>query len=335
MDPVTAISLASSIVAFVDFGTKLVKGAIEIYAAPDGVLEDNRSREAVARDMKRFAARLIAPDTTRLSGQEKALCDLATECQQLSTALVELLGLIKPDDVASKRSSLWAALRNKFYEKDREDLEKRLGFCRDQLDLHLNFSTMTSVGALIESVKDDSARLRQLEAAIDELVSLGANEQQTLRKLLSLQEEALNATINARILDSLAFDGMRGRYDMVNEAHYKTFRWILGDDDVDSESDLLGSVTSDGDFDDDDNSAGSDEDTSVGNDGPEVQHRADLDEEVERMRSDARARFLGWLSSGKGIFHISGKLGSGKSTLMKFLSDHPTTRSSLEEWAGM
>ncbi|KXX74090.1 Vegetative incompatibility protein HET-E-1 [Madurella mycetomatis] len=352
MDPVTAVSLASSIVAFVDFGTKLVRGAIEIHASTDGVLEDNRSREAVARDMKRFAARLIAPDTTRLSGQEKilsgqekALCDLATECQQLSTALVELLERIKPGDVASKRLSLWAALKNKFYEKEREDLEKRLGFCRDQLDLHLNFSTMTSVGALIESVKDNSARLQQLEAAMDELVSLGANEQQALRNLLSLQEEALNATINARILDSLAFDGMHGRYDMVNNAHYKTFRWILGDDDADSESDLLGSVTSDDDSGDDGSPVGSDEDTAVGSDDPEArhrkrseelraQHRKDLDEKVERMRSDARARFLGWLSSGKGIFHISGKLGSGKSTLMKFLSDHATTRSYLEEWAG-
>ncbi|KAK1624060.1 hypothetical protein BDP81DRAFT_465006 [Colletotrichum phormii] len=40
--------------------------------------------------------------------------------------------------------------------------------------------------------------------------------------------------------------------------------------------------------------------------------------------------FPQWLESGKGIFWIRGKPGSGKSTLMKFLVTHPTTRLKLE-----
>lgn len=48
----------------------------------------------------------------------------------------------------------------------------------------------------------------------------------------------------------------------------------------------------------------------------------------------ARERLNTWLSSGEGIFHISGKLGSGKSTLMKFLSSHPNMRTELQKWAG-
>jgi len=45
----------------------------------------------------------------------------------------------------------------------------------------------------------------------------------------------------------------------------------------------------------------------------------------------ARELFLHWLSSGNGIFHISGKLGSGKSTLMKFLCDHDRTTAELQK----
>jgi ABC-type molybdenum transport system ATPase subunit/photorepair protein PhrA len=45
--------------------------------------------------------------------------------------------------------------------------------------------------------------------------------------------------------------------------------------------------------------------------------------------------FGNWLSSGNGIFHIAGKLGSGKSTLMKFLCDHQKTKTELQKWAGM
>ena len=41
-----------------------------------------------------------------------------------------------------------------------------------------------------------------------------------------------------------------------------------------------------------------------------------------------------WLRSGTGIFWISGKPGSGKSTFMKFISSHFQTKESLISWAG-
>ncbi|KAF4997738.1 hypothetical protein FDECE_11995, partial [Fusarium decemcellulare] len=41
-----------------------------------------------------------------------------------------------------------------------------------------------------------------------------------------------------------------------------------------------------------------------------------------------------WLKSGSGIFWLSGKAGSGKSTLMKYLCNHKDTRSQLSRWAG-
>ncbi|KAH8647868.1 hypothetical protein BX600DRAFT_443209 [Xylariales sp. PMI_506] len=48
----------------------------------------------------------------------------------------------------------------------------------------------------------------------------------------------------------------------------------------------------------------------------------------------ARISVIRWLSSGDDMFHISGKAGSGKSTLMKFLRRHPQARTELERWAG-
>ncbi|WDK10949.1 hypothetical protein CGRA01v4_02228 [Colletotrichum graminicola] len=41
-----------------------------------------------------------------------------------------------------------------------------------------------------------------------------------------------------------------------------------------------------------------------------------------------------WLSDGKGIFHISGKPGSGKSTLMKLVAESRDAASLLDSWAG-
>lgn len=54
-------------------------------------------------------------------------------------------------------------------------------------------------------------------------------------------------------------------------------------------------------------------------------------EDEERLQT--RQLFLSWLRSGTHICHISGKAGSGKSTLMKLLWHHPKTRSLLEHWA--
>ncbi len=47
-----------------------------------------------------------------------------------------------------------------------------------------------------------------------------------------------------------------------------------------------------------------------------------------------KSSLLDWLRTGDGLYWVSGKPGSGKSTLMKFIADHPVTQSALDEWAG-
>ena len=44
--------------------------------------------------------------------------------------------------------------------------------------------------------------------------------------------------------------------------------------------------------------------------------------------------FIEWLTHGTGIFWVTGKAGSGKSTLMKFLSHHRLTSETLTHWSG-
>ena len=44
--------------------------------------------------------------------------------------------------------------------------------------------------------------------------------------------------------------------------------------------------------------------------------------------------FLEWMQSQKSIYWVSGKAGSGKSTLMKYCCSHPETSKALQNWAG-
>ncbi len=43
--------------------------------------------------------------------------------------------------------------------------------------------------------------------------------------------------------------------------------------------------------------------------------------------------FTEWLLEGSGVFHVAGKPGSGKSTLMKYICEHDEVRQHLQQWA--
>lgn len=55
--------------------------------------------------------------------------------------------------------------------------------------------------------------------------------------------------------------------------------------------------------------------------------------EQRKWRNQKRESFLDWLRTGDGIFYCSGKAGSGKSTLMKFLAHESRTRDELSFWS--
>ncbi|OTA81348.1 hypothetical protein M434DRAFT_37581 [Hypoxylon sp. CO27-5] len=83
----------------------------------------------------------------------------------------------------------------------------------------------------------------------------------------------------------------------------------------------------------------SDEENSIENLSPSKSPLPDSPnaEEVPNLAEGnlikARDGFISWLKQDAGIFYISGKPGSGKSTLMKYLTRHPKTREYLTVWA--
>ncbi|SCV33631.1 related to small s protein [Fusarium fujikuroi] len=242
LDPVTAIGLASSIVAFVDFSAKLVKGSIEIYQASDGTLTENRNSQAVAGAMERFATRLVIQQPSQLFGEEKELVDLAKNCHVVCLKLLNLLGRIKPKDLSSKRQSLWAALKNRFHEGERKELESRLDTYRRQLELHMSFKTMISVEKLSQYVAEHSESLNPLKATVSELSAISIDTHESIRQLLNTQKAVLHASITKQILKSLKHGDMDKRHGMIEDAHEKTFQWIF-DIDGAARNDQAGAVS--------------------------------------------------------------------------------------------
>jgi len=126
MDPVTAIGLASAIVQFVDFSTKIIHSAKEIYDSATGSTEENQSLEYVVSEMQHLSQKLDHPPNAQQTDDERALSRLAAECKILSDQILGLLTSIKPKDVESKpkdvkskRQVVLAALKNMLNERDK------------------------------------------------------------------------------------------------------------------------------------------------------------------------------------------------------------------------
>lgn len=136
MDPFTAISLASAIVQFVDFGTKLIKGGREIYYSTTGSTEENASLETVVSEMRIWSAKL-AYSGSALRSEEKAICSLAEECRKLSGKILDLIEKGRPKDQKSKTQVVFAAVRGKWHDGDKQQLLGRLDYCRSQLSIQL------------------------------------------------------------------------------------------------------------------------------------------------------------------------------------------------------
>lgn len=146
----------------------------------------------------------------------------------------------------------------------------------------------------------------------DAVAALNPNSklQDEARTVLDLSDLAVSKVLQNSILEALRFEKMDSRFDNIEEAHTKTFKWLLEDE----TSNSLTLPTGD-------------------TDDPWFAGMAhSLNRDIP-MRLEIRKDFTNWLSRGNGIFHISGKPGAGKSTLMKFLVESDKVRKYLDTWA--
>jgi len=163
--------------------------------------------------------------------------------------------------------------------------------------LHHRRETKTTLQSLVASAATNNNQLRELTENVDQLrhhiASINPEESKHVSNLITLQQSAFDMVVQQRVLKGLRFERMHGRYDMVQDAQYNTFRWMLEAREAD------------------------------GNNPSYI-----------RKKDEMRQEFVDWLASSGGVFHFTGKLGSGKSTLMKFLCEHPRTKELLNQWAG-
>jgi hypothetical protein len=124
--------------------------------------------------------------------------------------------------------------------------------------------------------------------------------------------------VRMKLQEWLRFPSIDDRRAGIAKAHRETFRWIFSPIQSSDDPDLSSSSLIE---DSDISSTPSIEDPDV-SPTPSMQR-------PESSGSD----FVEWLRNGSGVYWIQGKMGCGKSTLMKYVSENKLTENHLLEWA--
>ena len=108
LDPLTAISLASAVVQFTEFGVKLVTGSIELYHSVDGASAERSNLERNISRVRKLADKIIFPleqddDLVPSLNDEKELKELAHSCRMIASDLLSVLDGLKVKSLAGPR----------------------------------------------------------------------------------------------------------------------------------------------------------------------------------------------------------------------------------------
>ncbi|EPE07292.1 hypothetical protein F503_07943 [Ophiostoma piceae UAMH 11346] len=301
MDPASAIGVAAGAIAFLDFAIELVKGSHEIYCSLNGSTEENAHIDLVIYDLQSASASLLLQQTPSRAGlvsqHEKALIELGTKCHRKCTELLRITNSLQVHD-RSKWSSFKTAWKSRW---KKDDIDRMHSDLRDyRLAILLRLNQMQIENQLQAHEKLDAMLL-------------------DFRRLIK-DEHPTEASICSRIKHQLYFKSIYSREDGISDPGEGTFAWIM-----DQSSDYAV--------------------------GQECEVPDEYVQNERQARSRARSEYLSWLGQdvqirqpgtqngdvvapSPRILHISGKAGSGKSTLMRYLSRHDQTRAALKKWAG-
>lgn len=147
MEPLTALSVASSVFQIADFSTKIISRAKEIYQSADGASKANvflqDATDGLAELHEALADDLKINDTKSQRGMwtsEKRLLRLAEDSRSIAATLQSKLNRVKLPAEGGKLDAFQQAFRTVFAQKEIDALVMELDSIRKQVDTALLIS---------------------------------------------------------------------------------------------------------------------------------------------------------------------------------------------------
>ncbi|KAM7203288.1 hypothetical protein V8F33_002279 [Rhypophila sp. PSN 637] len=310
MDPVSTLAFSCNILDLVERGHACCRTFKELYKAADGIskqrsaiLEAIESMQSVIDDLR--STRLSLPRSrTEKDKVDQSLLLVASRCEDLASDLAAAIEHCRVKKTGSLLSTAKAAVRALLTQDDIAKIELALQQRGETLHMLLLTCTHRDVAFLLDQIKATEIHHETRHSQV----------MQKLRQLDSqmgpagfLQNGFKDAPMVRKNITE-ASELAKETQPMLNRQLILSSLKFLGNDmrmeEVHEAADeTFGWILEVA------------ADTSLG----------DSDE----------INFAKWLRNGLGVFHVTGKPGSGKSTLMKYIVDDPRTSGLLAHWAGV
>ena len=371
MEAVAAIGLTGNILQFIQYAAQLISTGNEIFESATGSSQRNSELEKIYATLSTFASGLQKHGTSQSGNQSTtsslpishssenlehftALNALASDCEEVCG---QLLGKIRCLKIEGKKwracKSFRAALEAAWDGKSISKLESRLDrfqkvillhffpiiryydireVCSDAYMLRRRSNQQSSLLGMTIALRKESHDLNldqslKLDSISNTLSDLVASNNQLTEELSRNQalvpsiREMSAAENESRVQNNRSLS-LKSRVDGLATDISKLALTEHELEDVAKEQAMLRSINFPS--------------RPVRHDNIPLSHEKTFRWMLESGDTEEHSvgeRFRDWLSNEDGIFWVSGKPGSGKSTLMKFLADHSTTRVLLEDWS--
>ncbi|KAF7534385.1 hypothetical protein G7054_g6266 [Neopestalotiopsis clavispora] len=264
---------------------------------------------------------VVDASNQQLSVEESALRSLAIRCKDTSTELSAILEKLRVNQQASTHTkNLRKSFRSLWESRKINDLASRLSEYRSELVANLSALTSNRQSTVLRELatlqeRNASMQLRQTA----KLEEVSRTVQQIHQVSERLHENALSPTTEK--LDQLAYDIKQVEYTGLADTLNNSISAIR---ELSIQQTILRSLHF--------------ESRAIADAQYETFNwilrpaKPKFDQDQSQGGGDF-STFVEWLRHRNGVFWISGKPGSGKSTLMKFLSQHPDTTKILSDWA--
>ena len=161
MDPLTAFSVAGTVIQFVDYGTKLLLGAHGLYKSTSGVLTANQELELVTADLRGVIRKLGSLTTeggTHQDADEKELhetfLEIRDEATRLATELMTKLERLKVKEDLRGHQRAWAslfkAIESAWSKDELHEMRLKLKTLKEAMETRLLFSLRSVPVSLVQ-----------------------------------------------------------------------------------------------------------------------------------------------------------------------------------------
>lgn len=336
MDPLSAASLAGTVVGLVDFLIKLISTGYRLYNG-GGIEFIDRVRTA-ADDLTNYTARLKpslpvagqASSSQALEGgfTEEEYKVIRRVCEESDAAKEKLMGLLKKLEPKKKGKTAIAAqeitrlgIMVAWNKGEIEDLRARLDVLRKSVDSTI----LRAMSRRLLDVKLDTSAI---------LDRLDQQTQQITDSLLQSQRYIVTDTQSRTLALTQLLNRCEGYVPVSRFRVQGTTGDVQTDPTQAQEAAVRREVT---------------KEVLSSLLFPSITERREQVSEAHRetfrwifrrpyeIKNDDMGRwsdFVAWLEEGDGLYWIAGKAGSGKSTLMKYIASHPSTDTYLKQWGG-